>query len=229
MKNKLTKERIVIFTVFILFVVVALGAIVLVIFQNEREDENNTTANSSSYLSTSFENETNPPDGEIREETFTAEYGEEVTLKTQKVFSGKDGWGSYTNKFIVFIDGKQIEQYHSDNDSVSIEGIYNQDGVTAYSIGGSIFCKSVSDDCFVWIGENQHYEEIKPFLLYLLKKGDLINCDALFEHNETKAIELIKEYAVGNFSNSEFEDEDELQKRLNQETAVSIIERFGIK
>ncbi|GHU83064.1 hypothetical protein AGMMS50284_5970 [Clostridia bacterium] len=164
----------------------------------------------------------NPEIFKEKEKKIITEYGDEFVLKTQ--LTDTTLVSSY--HYEVYYDNIKVVNGSCDNENIEIKTFYNRDELRSYKILNDIIYINSYDEKFSLL-EDEFNQEVKPLYYEMLKNGETWKTRILFEQKDPTAINIIKEYAKGDFSNSNVSGyaEEILLKR----DAQDIIEKYNIE
>jgi hypothetical protein len=83
--------------------------------------------------------------------------------------------------------------------TVTLVGIYNENGYTAYLILGHVFYRKAGEDAFRELTD-AYDDETRPILYGALLAGDVAFAEPLLENGEQEAANILRAFAYGDGS-----------------------------
>ena len=138
---------------------------------------------------------------DFEEEVIEGEYGDVFLHKYR--LDGANGLTDNSYEHMLYFNNKKIMQYHSQNKSIMISGIYSDSEKNAYIVNyTNIFLRDQNDDGLVELGTPYtiSYDEFtKPIIHGALAEGELRFARGLLEIGDVTTALILQDYARGDF------------------------------
>ena len=165
------------------------------------------------------------PDTPREEEIVYGEYGDAFRHEYEYFPPILAVGGDYEHK--IFYKEKELVNYSiSPEKSVTLAGIYNENGYTAYLILGRVFYKKAGEDAFYELADT-YDDETKPILYAAVLAGCVKSAEPLIRDGDQEAIDILKEFAhrkTARLSQSLSEN----KKDVLRVDARALLEKYGI-